>query len=350
MRSQFPNAKVFVQTFDRDKDAAQIAHARGYSREELVLYNGRFGRVDVLARAAASVVAGTAFARRALVDAGALSVSEFHTDYLRQWGDYSAGAGVHLSASSGRTWSIHCAVPSDATAEADLPLVSLLQELAPTLIDFYERAESQVRLPAHLAAGTDLFAFPMFSAGLGRPIEPLNTLAEELLACESGIRLRDGRLELFESDSTVSLQLAADLQDALGGGRRSSYLQFANDRSSWLVAVMPVPFSLRAWAIDPLAGRPACMVCFIRLGERAHIPANRIAARFQLTRAEAELVGELVRGRSLERTATANGVSIHTVRTQLRNAAGKVGAHSQADLVGRVLSDPLIAFHSALAP
>jgi DNA-binding CsgD family transcriptional regulator len=229
-------------------------------------------------------------------------------------------------------------------------LLSFLQELAPRLIDLYEQAEARLRVPAHLSAGTDLFAFPMFSAGLDRPIEPLNTFADELLAGENGIRLVDGRLDLLEPDSLASLQLASNLKDALGGEQRSSYLQFANDRSSWLVAVVRVPSSLRAWAIDPLAGRPACLVCFIRLGERIQVPANRIATRFQLTRAEAELVGELVRGRSLEDAARANGVSIHTVRTQLRNASGKVGAHSQADLVGRVLSDPLIAFHAALAP
>jgi DNA-binding CsgD family transcriptional regulator len=52
-----------------------------------------------------------------------------------------------------------------------------------------------------------------------------------------------------------------------------------------------------------------------------------------LTPAEAELVGQLARGRSLEEAARARGVSINTVRSQLKQVFSKTGTSRQGELV-----------------
>jgi DNA-binding CsgD family transcriptional regulator/PAS domain-containing protein len=56
-----------------------------------------------------------------------------------------------------------------------------------------------------------------------------------------------------------------------------------------------------------------------------------------LTPAEAELVGHLARGRSLEEAARARGVSINTVRSQLKQVFSKTGTSRQGELVQLVL-------------
>jgi DNA-binding CsgD family transcriptional regulator len=56
-----------------------------------------------------------------------------------------------------------------------------------------------------------------------------------------------------------------------------------------------------------------------------------------LTPAEAELVGHLARGCSLEEAARARGVSIHTVRSQLKQVFSKTGTSRQGELVQLVL-------------
>jgi DNA-binding CsgD family transcriptional regulator len=56
-----------------------------------------------------------------------------------------------------------------------------------------------------------------------------------------------------------------------------------------------------------------------------------------LTPAEAELVGHLARGRSLEEAAKARGVSINTVRSQLKQVFSKTNTSRQGELVQLVL-------------
>jgi len=56
-----------------------------------------------------------------------------------------------------------------------------------------------------------------------------------------------------------------------------------------------------------------------------------------LTPAEADLLGHLARGRSLEEAARARGVSINTVRSQLKQVFSKTGTSRQGELVQLVL-------------
>lgn len=56
-----------------------------------------------------------------------------------------------------------------------------------------------------------------------------------------------------------------------------------------------------------------------------------------LTPAEAELMGHLARGRSLEEAARARGVSINTARSQLKRVFSKTGTGRQGELVHLVL-------------
>jgi len=68
---------------------------------------------------------------------------------------------------------------------------------------------------------------------------------------------------------------------------------------------------------------------------------SAVAARlFGFTRAEAALARALVQGSSPDDYALARGVSIHTVRTQVRALLAKTGAARVAELVGRLLALP----------
>lgn len=60
---------------------------------------------------------------------------------------------------------------------------------------------------------------------------------------------------------------------------------------------------------------------------------DRIAAQYRLTEAELRLTGALVDGMTLGAFAEHHGVSVHTVRTHLRNIFDKTGLHRQADLI-----------------
>ena len=57
---------------------------------------------------------------------------------------------------------------------------------------------------------------------------------------------------------------------------------------------------------------------------------------FSLTRAESEISLALLAGKSLREISGMRGVSIHTVRNQLKSAMSKAGANRQADYVLRL--------------
>ncbi|WP_231410105.1 helix-turn-helix transcriptional regulator [Ralstonia solanacearum] len=67
------------------------------------------------------------------------------------------------------------------------------------------------------------------------------------------------------------------------------------------------------------------------------IPATALAALFDLTEAEARLASALVQGDTLEQYAPRRGVSIGTVRYQLKQVLSKTGTNRQSELMRKVL-------------
>jgi DNA-binding CsgD family transcriptional regulator len=63
-----------------------------------------------------------------------------------------------------------------------------------------------------------------------------------------------------------------------------------------------------------------------------------LRASWSLTHAEWRAVQGLAKGKRAEDIATAQGISVHTIRTHLKRAMAKAGVHSQIALVARVYS------------
>lgn len=84
-------------------------------------------------------------------------------------------------------------------------------------------------------------------------------------------------------------------------------------------------------------GAPSCLIVLTRPG-RADSPAwIKLAARFDLTAAESQVLHALVAGNQPESIAATRGVSVNTVRTQIRKLLEKTGAASLTDLVRQTL-------------
>lgn len=68
------------------------------------------------------------------------------------------------------------------------------------------------------------------------------------------------------------------------------------------------------------------------------ISGEALTQRFSLTTAEAEVVREVIAGRSMRSLAEDRGVSYETVRSQLKSAMGKNGWRRQTEMVAEVFS------------
>ncbi|HEY1507284.1 MAG TPA: LuxR C-terminal-related transcriptional regulator [Stellaceae bacterium] len=167
----------------------------------------------------------------------------------------------------------------------------------------------------------------------------VNAAAEEVLAENDGLSLRDNRIQAARSFETNSL-LAA-LRDVAVSGRAdrrdggAMLIARPSGKLPYAVVVMPLPATVSG---DVKATR--ALVFMSDLAHRNNALAPRLSQLFGLSKAEARVAAGIAEGRRLTEIAEEFDVRMPTVRTQLRAVLKKVGASRQADLVRIVLALP----------
>ena len=75
----------------------------------------------------------------------------------------------------------------------------------------------------------------------------------------------------------------------------------------------------------------------------ATVPGDHLRSIFRLTKGEAQVALGMAAGKTADEIAEERGVSVGTVRTQLKALLQKTGTDRQAELVRLVLSIPAVA-------
>ena len=123
--------------------------------------------------------------------------------------------------------------------------------------------------------------------------------------------------------ATVASSVSASSSIPIGGDEETPPL---------VVHVLPV----RRAAIDVFAGASAIAVV-TPLSAPAAPPIEIVAALFDLSPAEARVAHAVAEGRTLEDCAHAFGISLETIRKQLKAAMNKTGTHRQIELARLLL-------------
>lgn len=160
-------------------------------------------------------------------------------------------------------------------------------------------------------------------------VQWMNQRARWLLQAFSGLQLRDGRLH---APGAAAVRLQRDLAELAAGAGGSRYLALGQGRDGLHLALQAAD---REWA--PSGAAPVFLWVTAAAAD-VQVPAAAIAALFGLTQAEASLVAGLVAGDTLEQYAQRRGVTLGTVRGQLKQVQAKTGAARQAELVRMVLA------------
>jgi DNA-binding CsgD family transcriptional regulator/PAS domain-containing protein len=166
-----------------------------------------------------------------------------------------------------------------------------------------------------------------------------NRAARQILAREDGFRIdRCGPHAANAREDTVLRQMVADAV-AVGAGQGSGpakVLSISRPSGERAHPVMVAPL------LEPPTGgtdRDAVAALFIADTDDSDISMTEVLqGLYSLTRAEAELVGLLVQGLSLEEAAQQRGVTMNTVRSQLKQVFSKTDTKRQGQLVRLVLS------------
>jgi len=192
------------------------------------------------------------------------------------------------------------------------------------------RAESRAR-DAEAMLDTSSTASILLDAG-GRILH-MNEAAQELALAGDGIRVHGGRIlpedpaKRMEFNALIAAAASAKTGDPGG----AIALSRASRKRPLQLLVGPLPLAdgdRSAVRVLVLATDPERTVSF---------PDAMLRELHGLTGAETELANGLLRGRSLEEIAALRGVSVATVRSQMKPLFGKTDTRRQGDLI-RLLS------------
>ncbi len=165
-----------------------------------------------------------------------------------------------------------------------------------------------------------------------------NAVGRALLDQGEGLSLREGRLHIEGRDIDKELQQAlATIIKAQQQGEtslvRALRVPRPGGRSDLGLVIRPVPTS--QWSEGQSSPSAAVFVSDPDLQESTS--GQILGELFDLTPAEANLATLLARGLSLAEVSSAQNISQHTARAQLKSIFAKTGVSRQAELVRLVL-------------
>lgn len=163
----------------------------------------------------------------------------------------------------------------------------------------------------------------------------MNGAARRMIDRGDALRLQAGRLAALSGEADQVLQKLARGMDA-GRAERP----FLIPRQDGAITAIAAPADAGVQLGD--IGTPSCILFLSDPSEVARNAGRRLAELYGLSPSEAEIAQAIAEGRAVARIAMERRSSIHTVRTQLRSAMGKIGATRQSDVVRAVLATAIL--------
>jgi len=179
--------------------------------------------------------------------------------------------------------------------------------------------------PNLLHAALDVQAVAIALYGLNGQAVFLNRGMQRLLRADEKALSAHALLGMAPVNAAHRRRFAAMLQDALNGVAGEMPLPRSEGPPPYLVSC------------QPLDGQ-GVMVTVLDAAPRRLPSHTFLREAFGFTPAEAALALDLADGLAAADCATLRGVSVHTVRSQLRSLFGKTGTSRQAELVTLILA------------
>ena len=190
---------------------------------------------------------------------------------------------------------------------------------------------------AVLVGAMEALAIPVFVCDRSGCVKSLTQAAEILVTTGRGLQLKAGRLQTCWPEETKALDAAIEAAGIWraqpGPAALRTVVVRGRDRNTapLVLDVFPLPSQSYQLTLAP-------RVLVVARGPRG-AKARRTAilqATYALTPAETQITEYLAEGQSAEFIATKRGVSVETVRTQIKAIMAKLGVSRQVELVVRL--------------
>ncbi len=177
----------------------------------------------------------------------------------------------------------------------------------------------------------DALEWPVYVVGRDGRVLLSNRAGQSQLALATPFAIQYGRLHCHDLDIRASLQRAIEL--ALQ--RRASAFQAGTRAAPWWVRVVP------------MAAQPDSAMLYASAVAPHRAPARVLQAVLGFSAAEAEVACQLMNGHNIKQIAQARGVSLWTVRAQVRAVLQKAGVRRQMQLAQLLLALPRVGDEAA---
>lgn len=319
-------------------------HGHNLGFEELKPYIDYYHQTDLwtLRAFARNIPAKVVVNCDRLVDPKELDASEFYNDYL-QYVDIRGSLSVMFGGEGQPFPRVHLSVyrPNDSQGfepEAEEVMRALTPHIHRSLDLGFRFAALRSRARDELEALNRL-DFGVASLNQDGSIGFMNRKAERILLADDGLAMRHQCIVAAGHDDNERLwKLLRNTIGAESKGRKSPGGSMAVTRPSgrrgYAVTVAP------GAGMSGLADVPAAwaLVFITDPEDNPELPVERISRMYGLTSAEAQLAAGLATGQSLNEYADRAALSLHTVRSTLKQVFAKTETRRQAELVRLLLT------------
>ncbi|WP_395016715.1 helix-turn-helix transcriptional regulator [Dongia sp.] len=310
---------------------SRILGMEGFEQHALERYEQYYGALDPWHKAGLSWPVGSVAQTPSLIPDSELKRTEFYQDHLRpQKLFYAMGGPVERTRSHMAVFGIQGSYENGFFSPEIQALVTALAPHFRRAYRMQQALDSVRREGMAFETVLHLLQQPVLVVDREARLSFANAAGEQLLREATLLRLVGGRLRAAHRGDVAAFAAALAPQGA--GDSGSLVLRRAAAKAPVMVRIMPLRRPNRAeWS-----GRVALMV------ELPPPPRglDTWAAAFRLSPAETRLWAALTAGRRLIEIADESGVSVNTLRVQLRTLFQKTGVHRQADLLRLALEAP----------
>jgi len=329
------STQVALFVHDTRRHDYGFVHQLGVSQETQQLYTHYYAEKDEwVKRARGQLRPGVVVASHLLCPDRELVKTEFFNDYLVKTGAfYQFGGCIHQDEARLALISLLRPRKSGPYGETHRKLLRVLiphlqraTDIHKSLVDLRRRAGGLATVIEHLSCGIVLL-------DENARVVMLNAAARTILAGNNGLRIGGDKLGAFSPrDQDRLMQIIHGALGMGGGGAIGGAMALARPRGH--------PLTLTVFPIR-LAALEACVAAALFINDPDLFPRidfGNLARLYGLTAAERRLAVLFLKGKMLSDAAELLGVSVHTVRSQLKSILHKTGVSRQSELVKLLLS------------
>jgi DNA-binding CsgD family transcriptional regulator len=328
---------------ERGTDSTLFAEVSGLDPTWGRAYEQYYKRCDPRRVRIQALPAGSVFVGSALVDDRQLVRSEFYNEFLRPQGFFHIVGGVPLE-NDDLVAVVRVIRPRTAQAfgRREAALIHRLMPHLSRVLRLQQRLTVAAARRDEAAEVLDWFPTGVLLLDASGRVVAANRVAEEILASGDGLRVGgEGLRAALPVESAVLHRLIAEIgRGTVAIDPSGGVLNLTRPSGARPLNLLVAP--LRGKLLSQEAPR-AAVVVFVTDPERLpSTPVDRVQRWLGLTRAEASLVLQLLRGCRVEDAADVLGISPQTARTQLKRALAKTSTGRQAELIRLALGTPAV--------